>query len=129
MRAQARLLFLAAGACDTATGIALLAAPAATLALMGIEDGPRDPALVRFIGAFVLGVGASYLLALARASQPGFVRTVAEITALVRACVGGYVAIALYREALPFAWVAVAATDVTLATLQLTLLGKGWFDD
>lgn len=126
MRPAARALLLAAGGCDAATGLALLAAPLATLGLLGVDSGPRDPALIRFIGAFVLGVGASSLLALVRRWDAA---TVAEATALVRLAVGGYVVLALARGWLPAPWVLVALTDLGLAAAQLALAASGAFGE
>lgn len=125
----ARWFFLAAGLCDGATGLGLLAAPVALLGLMGVASGPSDPALLRFVGAFVLGVGLSYLLALVRAPRPGRLSAVAETTALLRWVVGGYVAVAVAAGTLPAAWATVAATDLALAAAQAILLSRGFFDE
>jgi hypothetical protein len=63
VRAYATLV----GAMDLATGLALMTVPAWTLARMGAAvPGAEALGYVRFSGAFVAAVGASYLLALAR---------------------------------------------------------------
>lgn len=118
-----RLLFVAAGAADAATGVALLAAPLWTLRRMGIAPLPAEPALLRWIGSFVLGVGAAYLLAflpLPRAA--GRRRTVLEVTAVQRGAVALFVATATATGALPAGWLPVAAFDGALALLQAWLL-------
>ncbi|HRC86444.1 MAG TPA: hypothetical protein PK413_12615 [Thermoanaerobaculia bacterium] len=124
-----RWLLLAAGFCDAATGIALLLAPLATLGLMGIEDGPRDPALLRFVGAFVLGVGAFYLRVLLGRPRPEQLATLLGGTALIRCLVGSYVSVALFAGWLPLPWVSVALTDLALALIQWTLLAGGKLDE
>jgi hypothetical protein len=67
VRAYAALV----GAMDLATGLALMTVPAWTLARMGAAvPGAEALGYVRFSGAFVAAVGASYLLALARPLVP-----------------------------------------------------------
>lgn len=127
MTSLARWLFALAGSMDSATGVMLLVAPTRTLGLMGIYSGPNDPALLRFVGAFVLGVGLCYFLA-QLFPQPGRARAVAEQTALVRLVVGAYVAVAVALGSLPGPWVAVAVTDLTLAALQIWLVARGAFE-
>jgi hypothetical protein len=62
-----RTYALVVGAMDLSTGLALMAAPAFTLARMGAAvPGAEALGYVRFSGAFVAAVGASYLLALRR---------------------------------------------------------------
>jgi hypothetical protein len=118
-----RLLFLAAGLADAATGAALLAAPEWTLRRMGLAALPAEPVFVRWIGAFVLAVGAAYLLAFlpwhgAGARQ----RTVLEVTALQRGTVALFVAAAVAAGTLEPGWWPVAAFDGALALLQAGLL-------
>ncbi|HEX4956490.1 MAG TPA: hypothetical protein VF017_24140 [Thermoanaerobaculia bacterium] len=125
----ARWFFLAAGLCDAGTGLGLLVGPGLILRLMGVASGPSDPALLRFVGAFVLGVGLAYLLALVRPPRPGRLSAVAETTALLRFAVGGYVAVAVAAGTLPAAWATVAATDLGLAAAQVLLLSRGFFDE
>jgi hypothetical protein len=61
---------LVVGAMDLSTGLALMAAPAFTLARMGAAvPGAEALGYVRFSGAFVAAVGASYLVALRRRSR------------------------------------------------------------
>jgi hypothetical protein len=129
MKPFVRWWFLLAGACDAATGLGLVLAPLTVLGLMGVTSGPRDPALVRFIGAFVFGLGSAYLLALLLPARPGRVRTVAEVTTGVRLAIGVYTAVAIAAGWLPLPWVSVPATDLALGALQLVGLTRGWFDD
>ena len=121
--------FALAGACDTATGAGLLAAPSLVLRAMGVGSGPADPTLVRFVGAFVLGVGLAYLGVALRQPRPGRARAVAEATVAIRASVGLFVTVALASGALPLPWISVPITDLGLAAAQVWLLARGWFDD
>ena len=124
------LFCIAAGACDTTTGLLLLLAPLAALRLMRIPAAPLEPVFVRFIGAFVFGVGFSYL-------RPFFDRDPArrearlaamlDVTAFVRTAVGTFVAAAIVARALHPAWASVAATDLVLAAAQFTMLRRGVF--
>jgi len=150
------LLFAAlAGSCDLATGLLLIASPLRTLSWMGIAAGGTGGGdavvYLRFIGAFVAGVGASYLYPLvlsalapvrtqartqvpaqtraqapARA-RPGRLPAVIEVTALVRAGVALFVTGAVISGALSPPWLSVAGTDAGLAALQLWMLARGMF--
>lgn len=124
MTSRVRWLFALAGGLDSATGLLLLVVPTHTLSLMGIGSGPSDPALLRFVGAFVFGVGLSYLAAL-RFPRPGRARTVAESTALLRLSVGTYVAVAVAVGWLPTPWLTVAVADLMLASAQAWLVARG----
>ena len=117
-----RAYAFAAGACDTATGVLLVTAPAFTLRLMGIGDVPDETVFLRFIGTFVGAVGLSYLLPLLPGTGDELLRPVLLITALSRACVGSFVLIAITASSLAAGWWVVAATDLVLAAVQLTLL-------
>jgi hypothetical protein len=125
---QARWLALAAGSMDFATGIGLVLAPRPVLALMGAA-APADEAMVylRWVGAFVGAVGASYLLALVRGGTERL-RAVLEFTILFRLAAGGYCAAALALGWLPAVWVSVPAADLALAAAQGWLLRKGGLD-
>jgi hypothetical protein len=114
-----------AGSLDLATGVALVSMPAETLSLMQVEAG-QGAVLVylRWIGAFVGAVGASYLLALAAGGRARL-RSVLEFTLLVRLAVGLFTAVALGRGWLGSAWLSVPVTDLTLAAAQIWLLAKG----
>ena len=128
MRKAARIYCLAAGACDVATGLLLVAAPRFTLSLMGVADALSEPAWMRFIGAFVLGVGSIYLYGIAREPRGGARLThLMEATALVRAVVAVFTGWAIVAGELSPAWASVCATDAIFATAQVALLRKDAF--
>lgn len=114
---------LIAGAVDTVTGALLMASPTLALGLMGVAPMPAEPIYLRFIGAFVAGVGISYVLPF-RDRPNRDVRLVAmlEMTAFVRFAVGGFVAVAVLCGALGPAWSTVAVTDLGLATAQVAIV-------
>lgn len=128
MSSSGRWLFALAGALDSITGALLLASPATTLWMMGVNTGPREPALLRFVGAFVFAVGLSYLGALCW-PRAGRVRGVAEVTTLSRLAVGLYVAAAVASGTLPTAWATVAATDLGFAGAQIWLISRGALEE
>lgn len=120
-----RYCFLA-GAVESLTGLLLVAAPAATVALFGVTDAPEDPIFLRFVGVFVGTVGLAYLypLVLDPSNRPLRRVVVLEVTALVRVMVALFVAVALTVGALALPWATVGLTDLTLALVQLTLLRR-----
>lgn len=121
---------VAVGSCDTATGLALIAAPLSTLKLMGIAIVPTEPVFVRWIGAFVLAVGLSYFYPFAL-RDGGAVRfgerlaAVFEVTSLARTLValvaGGAIAAGLLERA----WFGVPLFDAAVAASQVVLLRRG----
>jgi len=117
-------LCLAAGGLDLGTGLGLVAVPRWILPLMGVEL-PGDDGLVylRFVGAFVAAVGASYLWVLAAPRER--LRTVLGVTILFRLAAGGYSLAAIALGTLPIAWISVPVTDFGLVALQAWLLSKG----
>jgi len=138
-RSLVRAYFLAAGGCDLATGALLLALPGLALAAVswagaGVGAGPlpapAEPVYLRFVGAFVAGVGASYLYPFLPGvvPRPGRLATVAEGTALVRGSVALFLGAAVAAGALAAGWLVVAAVDGLLAAVQLGLLARGWID-
>ncbi len=126
----ARLLALGAGALDFTTGLGLVFFPAALLPLMRVPV-PSDEALVflRFVGAFVAAVGASYLWAwLQRRAQP--VQAVFTFTIFFRLAAGIFSTVAIARGWLSAAWLSVPLTDLGLVAVQLWLLRQPiWSDD
>ena len=122
---------VAAGSCDTATGVMLVAAPTMTLGLMGLTVKPEPLALVRYVGVFVLAVGLSYLWL--AADGPAIAgerwRTQWQITALVRTLVAVFVSWQVAVGGLEVRWLSVAATDATFAAVQWFGLGRGWLRD
>lgn len=120
-----RLYALLVGAMDCSTGLGLIAAPAFTLAQMGAAV-PSAEALgyVRFIGAFVAAVGASYLVAVGRGGGERL-RGVLEFTLLVRVAAGSGAALGVAAGLFDRAWLIVAATDLTCAAVQGWMLQRG----
>lgn len=114
-----------AGAGDLAAGTLLLGAPGAVARLLA-APAPLEPVAWRWIGAFVAAVGALYLypLALGAADRLARRRTVLEATALVRAAVGLFVAVAVAAGALAAAWATVAVYDLALAAVQAVVLRR-----
>jgi hypothetical protein len=121
----ARVLALIAGCMDLGTGLGLVAAPAWTLGWMAVAT-PGAEALVflRWVGAFVGAVGASYLVALARGGAERL-REVLATTILFRLAAGGYCTFAVLGGALEPRWGLVAATDLGLVVAQVWLLRRG----
>ncbi len=113
-----------AGAMDAATGVGLVAAPAPVLAAMGVATpGPEALTYLRWVGAFVGAVGASYLLALGRGGAERL-REVFASTILFRAAAGGYATWAVATGALEPRWLTVGATDGALVVAQAWLLWR-----
>ena len=127
---SARRLLALFGLCDLATGLALLAAPAALFRLPGLGPAPADPIFVRWIGVFVASVGASYLYPWLGARQwlPARLGTIAEVTALQRTAVALFVAVAVVTGALAPGWLGVAAFDGAVAAAQVAIVRGGWLD-
>jgi hypothetical protein len=115
---------LAVGLMDSATGLALFAAPGWTLALMGAVV-PEDPALayVRFCGTFVAAVGATYLLPLRRGGEEPL-RAALASTLIVRLAAGTGAAVSVGAGWLDPAWTVVAVTDLACAAVQVWLLRR-----
>lgn len=127
---KARGLALVAGAMDLATGMGLVCVPGFTLWVMQV-GAPGAEALIflRWVGAFVGAVGASYLLTLARGGA-GRLRDLFVLTLLFRAAAGGYCAVAVERGELEARWAVVAVTDLALVAAQLWFLKrKDWGDE
>lgn len=131
LRWPAILLLAGAGVGDLATGLALIASPGLVLALLGIPEPAGAAVYLRFVGAFVAGVGAAYLYPALPwvARRPGRLATVAEVTALVRAGIALFLLVAVVSGELAAAWLVVAAFDGGLALAQAWMLGRGWIGD
>lgn len=118
----ARVFAVLAGGGDLLTGIGLVLLPALTLAAMGVRvPGAEALVFVRFVGAFVGAVGASYWLALAQGAAERL-RAVFRLTILFRLAAGGYVAAAVGTGMLEWPWLSVTATDFIIAAIQGWLL-------
>lgn len=123
---------VAAGACDSLTGILLLAAPQLALKLMGVSHIPASSSiLISFIGAFVFSVGLTYLLFAAAprsALQLGSARAAWLITAVERICAGSFVMAAVLSHQLEPAWSSITLVDLVLAGFQLVGLRRNWLE-
>lgn len=121
-----------AGLSDTATGLLLLFAPAFTLRLMGVTEAPDPLFYARYIGVFVLSVGATYLLipaALRHAPDAStWWRAQWAITAFIRSLVALFVLWQIALGVMESAWLAVVFTDATYAAIQYIGLRKRWLD-
>ena len=125
------LLSLGAGLLDSATGALLLSVPDLTLRMFGATlPGGGGDILMRFVGAFVLGVGLAYLWGLA-SSRTDVRRNrllgVWGATAAVRTCVALFTLTAVSTGGLPSAWLVVSASDAVLAIVQIRGIRRGWF--
>ncbi len=120
------LYCILAGACDSLTGILLLADPLRTLALMRIPGQPAEPIYLRFIGVFVMSVGLSYLIPFLTSWSDRVVRLthVLGFTAFIRLCIASFIAASVAAHALAPGWLAVFFTDATFATIQIVMLNR-----
>lgn len=127
---QARWLAFGAGSMDFLTGVGLVFAPGRLLPLMGVAMPSADGAVfLRWTGAFVGAVGASYLLALVRGGERRLFGAL-EFTIPFRLAAGGFSAAAIALGWLPAGWVSVPVTDLALAAAQAwLLLRRGGGDD
>ena len=122
---MARGLALGAGCLDTGTGLGLVFAPALVLGLMGAAvPGAEALIYLRWVGAFVVAVGASYLIALVIGGGARL-RAVFEFTIVFRLAAGVFSAVAMARGWLAPVWVSVPLADFALAAVQAWLLRKG----
>lgn len=117
----------AAGFCDTATGLLLIAAPAFTLGVMGLAVIPQPVAFVRYIGVFVLSVGLTYFWAALRWPRPDWA-TQWKITTLIRSLVALFIVCQAATGAIEARWISVAFTDGAFALFQIIGLAKGWLE-
>ena len=126
-----RLFTLTAGLMDFTTGLGLVFFPGKLLPLMRVAT-PTTDALVflRFVGAFVAAVGATYLWALLR-NNHAYLRAVFELTIPFRLAAGAYSATAILLGWLAPAWAIVPVTDFALVAAQLWLLRQPrlWSDE
>ncbi len=120
----ARRLALVAGLMDFMTGLGLVLLPALTLGLMLVPvPGAEALVFVRFVGAFVAAVGASYLWALRRPVER--LRVVFGVTCLFRVAAGTFCLVGVICGWLGVAWLSVVATDYLLVAAQTWLVSKG----
>lgn len=121
----ARWLALGAGAMDLLTGLGLVFMPTWVLPLMRVAVPAGDGLVfLRWVGAFVGAVGASYLLAVDRGGVDRL-RSVLEFTIPFRLAAGGFSAAAVLLGWLPVMWASVPVTDLALVGVQVWLLNRG----
>ncbi len=120
-------LALGAGGLDFCTGVGLMTVPALMLRLMFVPvPGAEALVYLRWLGAFVMAVGASYLWALGR-KDVVLLRHTLELTVIFRIAVGLFSTWALMSGLLPPMWTNVPVTDFGLAAAQIWLLRRGVF--
>lgn len=118
----------AVGSMDALAGLLLVVAPGLVLRLLGINP-PSSDALVflSWIGAFVMGVGLSYGMALGNCRGRG--EAVWAFTALVRMLVAGFLVVSISRGVLESIWAVIALSDGVVAVVQIVILRKGWWKE
>lgn len=122
---------IVAGACDAATGLLLILAPALALRMMGVRAVPKEPVFISFIGTFVFSVGLAYLLF---ARSPRSMEQVAArrsawlITGVERLCVGIFVMIAVASRQMEPAWFSITIIDLSAGAIQLLGLRRNWIE-
>jgi len=115
------------GAVDSATGLALIFAPIATLGMMGVDTGAYQPALLRFIGAFVFANGSLYFWGIRfanRRSSQEPLRYAWMVTAWVRLCVAIVTGSMVGNGALGVEWISVPITDAVVGLFQIWWIVK-----
>lgn len=125
----ARWLAVGAGAMDFMTGLGLVFAPTLVLPLMQVAVPTGDGVVfLRWVGAFVGAVGASYLLAVDRGGSDRL-KSVLEFTIPFRLAAGCFSAAAVGLGWLPEMWASVPVTDLALVGVQVWLLKRGGWGD
>jgi len=119
---------LLTGFSDTATGLLLIFAPAATMRLMGLRVSSDALPLLSYIGAFVFSVGIAcfYGAFLVTRTAAQKLEVVWLLTGITRACVTVFIVAKLLTGVLDTGWASVALTDGAFAILQAAGLAKGW---
>lgn len=87
--------------------------------------------MMRFVGAFVAGIGTSYLWGIASKQPVVRMRRLFGVwgaTALARGGVALFTTTAVIMGPLEPHWLVVGLTDATLAIVQTMLICRGWFD-
>lgn len=124
------IVSLGAGLMDAVTGLCLIVAPAVVLRLLGAPmPAGGDDVLMRFVGAFVCGVGCAYLWGMGTADVGKRLRQLEGVwgaTALIRLCVALFTCGAVLLGRLAPLWLVVSLTDGVLGVGQLAALRAGW---
>ncbi len=121
---QIKLFQWCVGACDACTGLLLVLVPVWTLHLMRMESLPDPPDIISFVGIFVFAVGISYFLV--NADDVAGWKMQWRITALVRLLVAAFLLWKITASGWEIRWVSVLLTDLTIATIQIIGLKRGW---
>lgn len=117
-------LALGAGCADFCSGLGLVFIPAQLLPLMGLAvPGAEAMVWLRWVGAFVWAVGASYLLALLLGGEARL-RTLLELTIPFRFSAGVFSTVAIASGWLSLGWASVPATDFALVAAQVWVLRR-----
>lgn len=124
------LFCLMAGGGDVLTGLLLLAAPELALRLLGIPRPEGSLVLLRFVGVFVGCVGLSYFQPWISGRFYRVQRLAAALvmTAGFRLAVSLFLGVAVAENEMDLSWILVGIYDALLATVQLALLSRGFFD-
>lgn len=125
-----RLFCLFAGGGDALAGFLLVAAPELVLRLLGVPRPEGSLAPFRFVGVFVGCVGLSYLYPWLRGRfyRGQRLAAVLEMTAGFRLAVALFLGMAVLLNEMGLPWITVGVYDAIVATIQLGLLSRGFFD-
>jgi len=117
---------------DSLSGLLLMLAPDLALKSMMIPQHFAQPVLLSFVGAFVFGVGSSYLLALGldgRIAGLRLMQPMLVFTLWMRVVVAVFTGLAVIRGDLVWQWATVPVTDASVALVQAVILKKGWLNN
>ena len=126
MNNKLRLFQWSVGACDALTGILLVAAPQATLSLMGMEKSAEEAVPFSFVGIFVMAVGLSYFLP--RETDLAGWKMQWKVTALMRLFVALFLLGNITLAGWDSQWLTVLFTDLIVGSVQFLGLKKGWLE-
>lgn len=108
----------------------LMCVPELALRLMSVPSvGAESLIFIRFIGAFVFGVGFLYLFAVfpvVAAGRWAWLSGVLLTTAWMRGVVCLFTTVSIIGGDLSLAWWSVPVSDGLLALVQFWVLWKGW---
>jgi len=115
------------GSMDTLTGLWLVLCPAGVLRVLHIRP-PSPDALVflSWIGVFVMAVGLSYGFALGKRGQG---EAVWMFTSMARILVAVFLTTSILDESMANAWALVAAADMAVALVQISVMRAGWWQE